>query len=62
LGRAGGENAVTDVKVESGEGVMTVTITRPEARNAINRSVAEGIAAAVDELNHRPCRVGASRA
>src|SRR6516165_9655106 len=44
---------MTDVNVETREGVMTMTITRPEARNAINRSVAEGIAAAVDELESR---------
>jgi enoyl-CoA hydratase len=31
--------------------VLVVTINRPEARNAINRAVAEGIAQALDELD-----------
>lgn len=38
------------VLVEQREGVQLITINRPEARNALNRAVAEGIAAAVDEL------------
>jgi enoyl-CoA hydratase len=32
-------------------GVLTVTINRPEVRNAVNAAVAEGIAAAMDELD-----------
>jgi enoyl-CoA hydratase len=32
-------------------GIMTVTIDRPEAKNAINRAVAEAIARAMDELD-----------
>ena len=39
-----------EVLVERRDGVQIITINRPGARNAINRSVAEGIAAAVDEL------------
>jgi enoyl-CoA hydratase len=31
--------------------VLLVTLNRPEARNAVNRAVAEGIAAALDELD-----------
>jgi enoyl-CoA hydratase len=31
--------------------VLVITIQRPEARNAVNRAVAEGIAAALDELD-----------
>jgi enoyl-CoA hydratase len=31
-------------------GVLTITINRPEARNAVNRDVAEGIAAAIETL------------
>ena len=43
---------------ESG-GVLTVTINRPAAKNAINRAVAEGIAAAMDTLDSRAdLRVG----
>ncbi len=33
------------------DGVMTITINRPEAKNAINRSVSEGIALALDMLD-----------
>jgi enoyl-CoA hydratase len=39
------------VRVERREGVLVVTIDRPEARNALDRAVAEGVAAAVDELD-----------
>lgn len=40
-----------EVLVDVADGVMTVTINRPKARNAANRAVAEGIAAAMDELD-----------
>lgn len=36
------------------DGVVVITINRPEARNAVDRSVAEGIATAVDEFEARP--------
>ena len=40
-------------------GILIITINRPEAKNAINRAVAEGIAAAMDELdNNAALRVG----
>src|SRR2546430_2040780 len=39
------------VLTERRENVLLVTLNRPEARNAVNRAVAEGIAAAVDELD-----------
>src|SRR5215213_3250675 len=39
------------VLVEQRNGVQVITINRPEAKNALNRAVAEGIAAAVDELD-----------
>jgi len=42
------------VIVSKENGVMTVTINRPEAKNAINKQVAEGIAAAMDELDSSP--------
>ncbi len=32
-------------------GILTITINRPEAKNAVNKAVAEGIAAALDELD-----------
>ncbi len=39
------------VLVDVADGVMTVTINRPEAKNAANKAVAEGIAAAMDRLD-----------
>src|SRR3954465_11605855 len=39
------------VLTEEREGVLVVTINRPEARNAINGAVARGIAAALDRLD-----------
>jgi len=41
------------VLTEFGDGVAIVTINRPEARNAVNRAVAEGIAAAMDQFEQR---------
>src|SRR3954463_5126797 len=40
-----------EVLVEQREGVQVITINRPDAKNALNRAVAEAIAAAVDELD-----------
>jgi enoyl-CoA hydratase len=42
------------VRTEFDGGVAVITIDRPEARNAIDRVTAEGIAAAVDEIDARP--------
>lgn len=43
---------MTDAVLTSAEnGVLTITINRPEAKNAINRAAAEGLAAALDELD-----------
>jgi enoyl-CoA hydratase len=39
------------VHVEADAGVLVVTIDRPEARNAVNLAVAEGIASALDRLD-----------
>ena len=39
------------VLTERRDAVLVITIDRPEARNAVNRAVAEGIAAALDELD-----------
>jgi enoyl-CoA hydratase len=33
------------------DGVLIITINRPEAKNAVNRAVAEGIAAAMEQLD-----------
>jgi enoyl-CoA hydratase len=40
-----------EVLVERREGVQVITINRPGAKNALDRAVAEGVAAAVDELD-----------
>ena len=39
------------VLTEVSDGVMTITINRPNAKNAVNKDVAEGIAAALDALD-----------
>lgn len=39
------------VLVDVADGVMTITLNRPEAKNAANLALAEGIAAAMDELD-----------
>jgi enoyl-CoA hydratase len=39
------------VLVERRDGVQVITINRPDARNALDRAVAERVAAAVDELD-----------
>ena len=41
------------VQTEDADGVLVITINRPEARNAVNAEVASGIAAAVDDLDAR---------
>jgi len=47
------------VMTEERDGVLLVTLNRPEQRNAVNRAVAEGIAAALDRLDEDPAlRVG----
>ena len=40
-----------EVLTSAEDGILTITINRPEAKNAVNRAVAEGIAAAIDELD-----------
>ena len=47
------------VLVERAEGVLTITLNRPEARNAVNGAVSYGVCAALDELDaDRDLRVG----
>ena len=41
------------VQTNDAEGVLVITINRPEARNAVNGEVAAGIAAALDALDSR---------
>lgn len=42
------------VNIDIADGVMTICLNRPEVKNAANKALAEGVAAAVDELerNH----------
>jgi enoyl-CoA hydratase len=42
-----------EVLVDVDGGVAVITINRPKARNAVNGAVAQGIAAALDELDER---------
>lgn len=50
------------VLTEAADGVLVITINRPAAKNAVNRSVSEGIAAALDTLDADDgLRVGCSR-
>jgi len=45
---------VTDVvQTDDADGVMVITINRPQARNAVNAEVAQGVAAALDALDAR---------
>ncbi|MDX2238001.1 MAG: crotonase/enoyl-CoA hydratase family protein [Hyphomonadaceae bacterium] len=49
------DEVLTDVR----DGVLIVTLNRPEAKNAANRALAEGVAAAMDRLDGDPgLRVG----
>jgi enoyl-CoA hydratase len=41
----------TPVLTERRDGVLVITLNRPEVRNAVNAAVAEGIAHALDELD-----------
>ncbi|MDR2986514.1 MAG: crotonase/enoyl-CoA hydratase family protein [Nocardiopsaceae bacterium] len=41
------------IRTEVSDGVATITINRPQARNAINGEVARGIAAAVEDFDAR---------
>ena len=40
-----------EVLIEVEDGILIVTINRPEAKNAMNKAAAEGIAAAMDRLD-----------
>jgi enoyl-CoA hydratase len=45
------ENSMSEVLVEKQDGVMIITINRPEAKNAMNKAASEALAAAMDELD-----------
>ena len=42
---------MSEVQTLADDGVLIITINRPEAKNAVNRAVAEGVAAAMEELD-----------
>jgi enoyl-CoA hydratase len=44
-------SAAEAVLADAAGGVLTITLNRPEARNAVNLAVAEGVAAALDRLD-----------
>ena len=41
----------TPVLTERRDNVLLITLNRPQARNAVNRALAYGVAAALDELD-----------
>ena len=43
-----------DVLVEHDDGLVIVTINRPQVRNAVNRAVSYGVCEAIDEMERRP--------
>ncbi len=47
----GTDGEAAAVLTDRRDGVLTITLNRPDARNAVNLAVAEGIAAALDELD-----------
>ena len=50
---------MSEVLVEHLDGMVIITINRPDQRNAVNRAVSYGVCAAVDELDARDdLRVG----
>ena len=50
---------MSDVLIDYEDGLVIITINRPQAKNAINRAVSYGVCAAVDELDARDdLRVG----
>ena len=50
---------MSEVLVDYEDGLVIITINRPEAKNAVNRAVSYGVCAAVDELDARDdLRVG----
>ena len=42
---------MSEVLTQAQDGVLIITINRPEAKNAVNQAVAQGIAAAMDLLD-----------
>lgn len=42
---------MSEVLTQAQDGILIITINRPDARNAVNRAVAEGLAAAMEQLD-----------
>jgi enoyl-CoA hydratase len=42
---------MSEVLTQAQDGVLIITINRPEAKNAVNQAVAQGIAAAMEQLD-----------
>jgi enoyl-CoA hydratase len=42
------------VLVDVADGIMVITLNRPAAKNAVNKALAEGVAAAIDQLESSP--------
>jgi len=42
------------VLTEIADGILTIILNRPAAKNAANKALAEGVAAAIDELENNP--------
>ena len=42
--------AESEVITEINNGVLTITLNRPKAKNAANKALAEGVSAAIDQL------------
>ena len=42
---------MSEVLTQAENGVLIITINRPEAKNAVNQAVAQGIAAAMEQLD-----------
>ena len=50
------------VIVSEADGIITITLNRPEAKNAVNKALAEGVSNALDKLESDPAlRVATSR-
>ncbi|MGS0753536.1 enoyl-CoA hydratase-related protein, partial [Roseateles sp. GG27B] len=43
-----------EVLVEHEDGMVIITINRPQVRNAVNRAVSYGVCEAIDEMERRP--------
>jgi enoyl-CoA hydratase len=43
---------LSEVLTQTQDGVLIITINRPEMKNAVNKAVAEGLAAAMEQLDN----------